>query len=527
MDTSDASPTSYDQVLYPPGVYPEAHPDRLATVGTLRGMHPAPLNGCRVLELGCGTGENLIALAFNFRGSEFVGLDSARSPVALGKASIEEMRLTNIQLLPVDLCDAKKERFGSFDYIIAHGLYSWVPPLTRERILALCHELMTPHGIAYVSYNAYPGNHLRDLARGIIRFHTMRCGSPPEKAERARAILKFLSESRLVPNAYVTALRVEFERVIKQQNEVFFHDDLGEINQPFYFHEFISAAHRHYLQFLGEAGPDDLHAENFTSDAVTKLSELEKEEELICEQYKDFLIGRAFRRTLLCRNEVPLAPAFLPARTSTLYASCDATPVHSNQTGDPMGVLFRRPNGAELETNHALVAASLRHLCSEWPCPVAFEIALDRARREAARAVGVIGLEDQATLLADAWTRAYKGGFLQLHVNPPRVVNKLSACPECSTLMRFQLRKTGVVTSQLHRRVKVDDPLSREVAQLLDGSRDEDAITQIILQSIRTGQAELRENNAIVTDSERATAALKLQIREVLEALAREGLLIG
>jgi len=136
-------------------------------------------------------------------------------------------------------------------------------------------------------------------------------------------------------------------------------------------------------------------------------------------------------------------------------------------------------------------------------------------------------VEDQAALLADAWTRAYKGGFLQLHVNPPRVVNKLSARPECSALIRFQLRRTGIVTSQLHRRVKVDDPLSREVAQLLDGSRDEDAITKIILESIRTGQAELRENNAIVTDSERVAAALKLQIREVLEALAREGLLIG
>ena len=94
-------------------------------------------------------------------------------------------------------------------------------------------------------------------------------------------------------------------------------------------------------------------------------------------------------------------------------------------------------------------------------------------------------------------------------------------------MIRFQLLRTGVATSQLHRRVKVDDPLAREVAQLLDGSRDEDAITQIILQSIRRGQAEIRINDAIVTDSERVAAALKLQIREVLEALAREGLLIG
>jgi SAM-dependent methyltransferase len=527
MQASNVSPTPYDQVFYPPAAYPETHPDRLATVGTLRGMHPAPLIGCRLLELGCGNGENLIPLAFSFPLSEFVGLDSARHPVALGAASIAELGLTNIQLHPVDLCDAAVERFGSFNYIIAHGLYSWVPASTRERILALCRQLLTPHGIAYISYNAYPGNHLHDLARGIIRFHTTRCENPPEKVQRARAILKFLAGSRLVPNPYVVALGFEFARVVEQQDAVFFHDDLSDTNQPFYFHEFISAAHRHNLQFLGEAGSDELHAENFTADALNKLQELENEGELIREQYKDFLLGRAFRRTLLCRSEVDLAPAFLPERTSMLYASCDAKSVDRSGSNEAVRVLFRRPNGAELETNHRLVTASFRHLCSEWPCPVAFNIVLDHAGKVAAGEAGSPGSEDQTALLADTWIKGYQNGFLQLHVTPPRVVNKVSTCPECSALVRLQLRKSSVATSQLHRRVRLDDPLSREVAQLLDGSRDEDSITQIILESVKRGQAELRQNSEVVTDPDRVVAALKLQIREVFAALAREGLLIG
>jgi len=527
MKASNVSPTPYDQVLYPPAVYPETHPDRLATVGTLRGMDPAPPLSCRLLELGCGNGENLIPLAFSFPDSEFVGLDSARHPVALGAATIAELGLTNIQLHPVDLCDTAVEHFGSFHYIIAHGLYSWVPAPTRERILTLCRQLLTPRGIAYISYNAYPGNHLHDLARGIIRFHTTRCEDPSEKVQRARAILKFLAESRLVPNPYVMALGFEFARVVEHQDAVFFHDDLSDINQPFYFHEFISAAHRHNLQFLGESGWDDLHVENFTPDALTKLHELEKEGELIREQYTDFLLGRAFRRTLLCRSEVDLAPVFLPERTSMLYASCDAKSVDQSETSEPAKALFRRPNGAELETNHGLVTASFRHLCSEWPCPVAFNIALDHGEREAAGEAGRLGLEDQTALLADAWIKSYQNGFLQLHVTPPRLVNKVSACPECSALVRLQLRNSSVATSQLHRRVILDDPLSREVAQLLDGSRDEDAIARIILESVKTGQAELRQDSEVVTDPGRVTVALKLQIREVFAALAREGLLIG
>jgi SAM-dependent methyltransferase len=274
MNSSAGSATAYDQVLYPAAVYPQTHPDRLATVGTLRGMQPAPANRCRVLELGCGSGENLIALAFNLPGSEFVGLDLAGPAVAIGQAVVEELELSNIQLHQLDLCEANRERFGSFDYVIAHGLYSWLPWSVRERILAECRELVTPQGIGYVSYNAYPGNHLRDLARGIIRFHTARCGSPLEKVQRARAILKFLAESRVTPNDYVTVLRTEFERATRSRAEVFFHDDLGEINQPFYFHEFIAAAHSHGLQFVGEASPDDPFRESFTPDTVRKLSEL-------------------------------------------------------------------------------------------------------------------------------------------------------------------------------------------------------------------------------------------------------------
>jgi methyltransferase-like protein/cyclopropane fatty-acyl-phospholipid synthase-like methyltransferase len=527
MDTGDASPTAYDQVLYPATVYPETHPDRLATVGTLKGMQPAPVNRCRVLELGCGTGENLLALAFNFPSSEFIGLDSARHPVAVGQTSIAELGLTNIQLHPLDLCEAGRERFGSFDYIIAHGLYSWVPPFARKRILAVCRELMTPQGIAYVSYNAYPGNHLRDLARGIIRFHTARSESPSEKVERARAILRFLAESRLTPNAYVTALRAELERVSKQRDEVFFHDDLGEINQPFYFHEFIAAAHRHNLRFVGEASSDDLHPENLTPEVVSNLGELEKEEEIIREQYKDFVLGRSFRRTLLCRKEVELAPAFLGERTATLHASFDATPVEWNENGKARGALFRRPSGAELRSDHELVAAALTHLCAEWPCAVAFDVVLERARREVANSTETIGLEEQTALLADAWTRAYQSGFIQLHVTPPRVVNKVSERPECSALARCQLGRAEIATSQLNRRVRIEDPLSREVAQLLDGTRDLEAITQTVLESVRTGQAELHENKVVVRDPDRIATLMKRQVQEILQALAKEGLLVG
>src|SRR5271165_6375879 len=108
MSIGGNSTTSYDEVLYPPAVHVHTHPDRFATVGTLRGMRPAPIDHCRVLELGCGVGSNLVSIAFNCQGSEFIGLDLAHRPITTGQDSIAELGLKNIKLYHLDICEANK-----------------------------------------------------------------------------------------------------------------------------------------------------------------------------------------------------------------------------------------------------------------------------------------------------------------------------------------------------------------------------------------------------------------------------------
>src|ERR1041385_1997312 len=93
----------YDEVPHVTRPSNETHPDRLATVGTLFGMQPAPLTGCRVLEIGCGDGSNLIPMAFHLPGSRFVGVDLAAGAIARGQKVIEDLGLTNIMLVAADL----------------------------------------------------------------------------------------------------------------------------------------------------------------------------------------------------------------------------------------------------------------------------------------------------------------------------------------------------------------------------------------------------------------------------------------
>ena len=252
-----ASDTSYDRVLYPSGVYSQTHPGRLGAVATLLGLTPAPVDRCRVLELGCGDGCERYRAGLRVPSSQFVGIDLAEKPIQFGKELISNLSLRNVELHAMDLLKVSAE-LGTFDYIIAHGLYSWVPENVREKIMAICGELLADQGIAYVSYNAYPGNHLRDLARGLMRYHSTHFDTPEQKIRQSRALLKFISEAKSPPELYHQILAQELERTLKYSDPGFFHDDLASINQPFYLHEVAAHASRHGLQYLGEASDSDL-----------------------------------------------------------------------------------------------------------------------------------------------------------------------------------------------------------------------------------------------------------------------------
>jgi SAM-dependent methyltransferase/methyltransferase-like protein len=520
MKTADGTLNPYDKVLYPAATFPQSHPNRLATIAFLRGMQPAAIDRCRVLELGCGLGSNLIAMAFQLPESQFVGLDLAERPIAAGQSFVKELGIGNVSLHGMDICAANPERFGYFDFIIAHGLYSWVPQPVRAHILAVCQQMLNPQGVAYVSYNAYPGNHLRDLVRGMIRFHTAGFEDPSEKVGQARGLLKFLAESTPKPDYYVAAVRSQFDRTLKYVDEAFYHDDLSEINQPFYFHEFISDAERHGLQFLGEARANDLQPGKFTPAVMERMKELEGAPEVVREQYKDFIRGSAFRETLLGHQEIDISSDLLVERIPKLYASSDATvQVKENENRSMETTLFRRPGGAELETAHSLVGAAMKILGSHWPATVSFPELLRSAHLEAPTRTG-----DEETL-AEALARAYRAGFLHLQIFPNAVANVVTERPAISRLARLQLEHSHSATNQLHVTMKFPDPLSRRLVQLLDGSRDREMLRHDLLEFVRAGHGQVLENGVPVTKFAEVDDLLRRRVDEGLKSLLREGML--
>src|SRR5262249_10252810 len=158
---------SYDDMPYSNNPFYHTHPDCLATVATLFGMTPPPVPRCRVLELGCAAGGNLIPMAFTLPDSRFVGIDLSPRQVATGLAVIDVLGLKNIELKPLSILDVD-HGFGQFDSLICHGVYSWVPAAVQDKILTLCAEQLAPNGVAYVSYNIYPGWHVGGMIREML-----------------------------------------------------------------------------------------------------------------------------------------------------------------------------------------------------------------------------------------------------------------------------------------------------------------------------------------------------------------------
>jgi methyltransferase-like protein/SAM-dependent methyltransferase len=508
---STSTRTLYDDVPYPSGLYAQTHPDRLATIATLFGMDPAPVEHCRVLELGCNDGTNLIAMAYALPESRFVGIDLAGKAIASGKNIIDELGLKNIVLRNLDLARLLTEQLGEFDYTIAHGLYSWVAENVQDRILAICDAHLANSGVAFVSYNTYPGSHFRDLTRAMMRYHAAKFASTEQKIAQSRALLRALAESKEQPEPYHQILQQELDRSRTRSDAALFHDDLSAINQPVYFYQFMEHAARHGLQYLSEASLRARQIGSYSTSAIAQLNKIEATDVIQKEQYIDFLAGRAFRQTLLCRKDLILDRSLNSERLYTLRFAGAIKAVSRNR--DCRSITpekFKGSTGAEIETDRPIIKSCLVELGTVWPQSVA----LNELERSTIDRLGLIHGEREKVLreLADALLQAHLAGHVEIHAHRARFVTKLSDYPEVSALARLQLCRNTAMSSLRHHSIEAVDVMSRNLIALLDGRHNRSALIK-----------ELAE----WAHSAASRAALPAELEKSLEGLAQLGLLIG
>jgi len=469
----------YNQIPYPTVPSPETHPDRLAAVATLFGMTPAPVTACRVLEIGCGTGGNLIPMAYRLPGSRFTGIDLAETAIAAGRRAADELQLANLDLIAMDLREIGPA-VGEFDYIVAQGVYSWIPDDLRDRLLAVCRERLAPQGVAYVSYNALPGRYVRMMLRDMMVYHTRNCADPRERIEQARSLLRMLGEAHLASAAWQPMLDQEIRLELKGTEGWFFHDDLAPINDSFYVRDFAARAARHSLQYLGDA---ETH---LMFDTTTSLDWVGGDI-IEREQYFDFLALRRFRQTLLCGSEVRLERPAGPERMDRFLFSSPARQSNGQIEGLHKVCVKDAPEAV------ARVAAAMGAV---YPRPVAFDKLLESAG-------------DREFLRATLFT-LISTGFAAFHTDSVAPVENVSPRPRANRLAQWESARNGVVTYCNHSANQVDG-MVRALIELSDGTRE---IDDLVCGLARVEGAPVIEE-------------IRARLPEVLTHMANTGLLEG
>ncbi|HJT89407.1 MAG TPA: class I SAM-dependent methyltransferase [Bryobacteraceae bacterium] len=456
--------TSYDEIRYPGAPLEPTHPSRLAALATLFGMEPAPVERCRVLELGCGDGSNLLPMAADLPEARFVGFDLARTAIDAGNRAASELGVTNLRLEHASILDLDPA-LGLFDYIIAHGVYSWVAPEVQDKLLAIAGGNLAPQGVAYISYNALPGCRIRQMLREILLFHTCHSADAGERIAKAREMLNVLMLAPESSESVIPALlKEEAADMLRRAPYLLFHDVLAEEWHPVHFTEFIAHASRHGLQYLAEANAHDMEPRRFSRELRDALNS-HSQTRLDREQYMDFLKCRRFRRTLLCRRELPLSEDDMAGRVRTLYISSSAVinPPQPDLTG-PATVEFQGLRGAALSTSHPLAKTAMAHLTGIWPEAAHF----DRLREHCG---SILGSPADAALLARILLGGFKTGLVQLRTHPPRCVSRPGSHPAAPALARWQAANGSTLTSQRHTAVEITNE-DRAILRLLDGIRD-------------------------------------------------------
>jgi SAM-dependent methyltransferase len=432
---------TYDSIPYPTFPRLATHPDRMAAVALLFGMEPAPVDRCRVLEIGCGNAGNLLPMAYALPRSRFLGIDLAEDPIAHARADIRALGLENIEVAARDL-RALGPEVGEFDYIIAHGVYSWVPEDVRGRLLALCRQRLAPSGVALVSYNLYPGRHIRQMLREMM-FHHTRGDAPQQCVDHARRFLDWLAKSCQAPATFRTLIEEDAAALLAYTDGGLAHDDLSEVNYPLYFRDFVAHAAAHGLEYLGDTTVDRMF------DPRGLLAWL-PDNRLEREQYTDFLYLRSFRHTLLCREEVPLSRS---PRAETMDRLCFSAPVQMVEGAAAVRIGARQP----------AVEAVAQAMGACYPLPVTFQELLPYAGSAA---------ELREMLLA-----LISVGFAQCHAYGFPCQDSVSERPRATALARYQAQRSLQLANVIHTLINMDE-FGRRLVLLLDGTRDRAALAR-------------------------------------------------
>jgi len=515
---------AYDRVPYLGQPFRLSHPRLLSGLATLHGMSPARPDECRVLELGCGDGGNLIPMACSLPGSEFIGIDLSEGQIERGRRCVSDLGITNVRLDAGSIADLTADA-GQFDYVIAHGVYSWVQDSLKAKILEICSVNLAPEGMAYVSYNALPGWLFNRAMRDLMLFHTR---DIVDSEARVRAVLQLMEE--LVDgtddstDAHHVALRYFSKRLRSHADLAGYisHEYMEVYNDAFYLRDFVGAAEARGLQYVCDADHAMCHENRFPATAYAKAKEFSRDR-LEVEQYLDFIRNTPFRRTLLCHGGLTLDSSYSFERIRTLFAGTDAELVESEPGASVVG--FQTDDGRRVGIGDPSARAALEHLCRARPATVPVETLIE-AVSEAVSREDMSGPAQIRARIGHVLYSLWRSGLVDLFGAPRNCTGLVSEKPEGFGLARYQAAGR-YVTTMAHRSIAMDDEVASLILRHLDGTHDREALLRILTDALESGEIKLPPWKSETKPEPSAGDRLARLVDLNLDKMAEHALLVG
>ena len=374
----------YNKLPYTSMPISYTQPARLAAMAALHGLPTPAVERARVLEIGCASGGNIIPLAARFPNSQFLGIDLSAHHIELGAMRIAELGLSNIELRQGDIAqiDLSSERF---DYVICHGVFSWVPKAAQDAIFKICSSSLTDLGVAAISYNVLPGWHTRSIIRDICVRHTSTETEPHRRVSMVRELLSNMAETYRDGSPYGLIIRSEAARLKMRPASYILGEFLAEENEPIHFKDLASRAAELGLLYLCEADLRSSQPEHLVPTAAAQIKRLTEGDPAGQQQYIDFFSGRTFRRSLLVRADTAGGKSRTPGPEQVRSLHCAAKLQVDVAASTEIETCFRDRANAIIKVRSKPVRIALTHLGALYPATAAISELADLCPSESAR----------------------------------------------------------------------------------------------------------------------------------------------
>jgi methyltransferase-like protein/cyclopropane fatty-acyl-phospholipid synthase-like methyltransferase len=510
---------TYDEVQYESYPYSQTQPEQLYTIAKLFDLSAPNFAKARVLELGCASGGNIIPIASRFPKSQCVGVDLSIKQIHAGQAIVDDLALQNIQLIHASITEIN-EAYGQFDYIICHGIFSWVAQDIRDKIFEICQSRLSPQGIAYISYNTLPGWNMIRSIREMMRFHVQGMSCAQTKASQARALLKFLGEGLAnEDSAYAKCLQYEIKLLDLQADSYLLHDHLEEINEPTYFYQFVEQARKFNLNYLADQPLSLMYPGNLPQKFAEEISKITDIVRL--NQYMDFVRNQRFRSTLLCHANLEINRQLSPSSITKFYLTYTGKPVQLPQqyTSDE-ALQFIGPS-ITLTATHPVAKYAMALLQKNAAKPMAFSELCQQVVTYFAEQYSESQISEylinQLNLL-----RLALGGLIHLHSCPGHYTQTVSAYPKGFGLGVRQASEQPWVTNLRHSVIQLT-AFEKMLLKCLDGKQSLAQLEAYCLEQVKLKEFKLVDG--VQQPIQNTPAQIKTLVAQTLSRFAENALL--